>query len=90
MKIFQVVHQYEVDGGFGDAVNREEIVATFADKNEAFEFKNKFENIQVYDMPYAALHCGKLFVTESDVIPKGGWDFSKEEFDWNPFHTRRV
>lgn len=84
--VYQVVHEYEVDGGFGDAVSRQEIIATFADKGDAFAFKKRFENAHVYDKPYRELHCGKLVVMESDVIDKGGWDFNaigKDEFWWN-------
>ena len=84
MKIYQVVHHYDEDGGFGDAIPEEEIIATFESLEDANAFVARFANPHVYDHPYQDLHCGKLVVMESDVIGKGELDldkFEKEELD---------
>lgn len=70
-KVYQVVHNYYVDGGFGDAISRSDVVAVFASEDDAKEFASRFSNPHVYDKPYADLECGTLVVVAMDVIPAG-------------------
>lgn len=81
MKVYQVFHLYDEDGGFGDAIPQEQILITFGNLEDANAFVKRFENPHVYDHPYQDLHCGKLIVMESDVIEKGGLDL--DEFEKN-------
>lgn len=68
-KIYLVKHCYDVDGGFGDAISREEVLCGFTNKGDANNFVKTFENPHVYDEPYASLKCGKLVVEELNMIP---------------------
>ena len=66
-KIYQVIHQYDVDGGFGDAIPEEEVVAIFSAKAKAEDFVAKYMKPHVYDVPYSALYCGNLVIKEMRV-----------------------
>lgn len=78
MKVFEVYHVYDVDGGFGDAIGTEELVAVFENFNDANDFMEKFRNPHVYESPYSDLTCGDLRIRECKVI-------SHKEFDINSF-----
>ena len=77
MKIFNVFHLYDEDGGFGDPVGQEELIASFENKSDAEEFANLLSNPHVYDKPYADLSCGYIEVRELDVISHAEFDASK-------------
>lgn len=68
MKIFQVLHIYDVDRGFGDALPVQSVVATFESEEDALKFVEKFSNRHVYEKPYAELECGFLRVEPMDII----------------------
>ena len=51
MKIYNVFHVYDVDGGFGDAITEETSVATFVNKEDADAFVAKYNKPYVYDNP---------------------------------------
>ena len=84
-KVYEVVHIYDVDGGFGDAIGNEDVIAIFDDKEKAYEFANKYDNPHIYGTPYADLWCGKLRVNEKEIntgIPeKEMWWLDREEED---------
>lgn len=70
-KIFAVYHEYYVDGGFGDGVQKEDILFVTTDENVAKEFVEKNSNEHVYDIPYDSLTCGKLVYRElPTIVPK--------------------
>ena len=81
-EIYQVVHRYDVDGGFGDAVAQEDVIRVFEDAEDAEEFIKKFENPHVYDTPYNELWCGDLKIQRMEIIPKGGFDPNTPEHFW--------
>lgn len=64
LAIYQVIHNYDIDGGFGDAVSQSEVVATFTTRSQANRFVAKYAKPHVYYRPYADLHCGYLEVRE--------------------------
>lgn len=66
-KIYLVMHSYETDGGFGDAVDCEDIIAAYTDLKRAEDYVLRWNSPCVYDSPYADLHCGKLFIRELSV-----------------------
>lgn len=68
MKAYMVVHTYGVDGGFGDYISQEDVIATFVRKVDAERFAEHFANPHVYDRPYAELDCGTLKVRELDIL----------------------
>ena len=74
MKIYQVFHHYDTDGGFGDAIPQAELIQSFQSKKDAEAFVERFGNRHVYDTPYANLYCGDLWIKESEVV-------SEDEFD---------
>ena len=67
MIIYRVIHEYTVDGGFGDAVPEEETVVTFSTKEKAEEFVKKYSKPHVYDEPYDELWCGTLSICEETI-----------------------
>lgn len=88
MKLYQIVHEYGVDGGFGDAVPCDEVIAITADKEKAEEYVKKYSKPIIYDIPYAELVAHILKVKEIevkeldlDVSPFEGDSFF-EEREW--------
>lgn len=84
MKVFQVIHVYDIYGGFGDAVERQEVIEVFENFNDAVAFMEKFRNVHVYDVydkPYAELQCGFLKVCETEIV-------SHKDFDINKFSAK--
>ena len=81
MKIYNVYHEYDEDGGFGDAVSQKFLLESFESESDANEYVKEFENPHIYDRPYAALECGKLVVEAVDVIAKGE-PYHKPENMW--------
>ena len=69
MEVYIVKHEYEVDGGFGDAVGVSDVLCGFASKAEAEAFVRAYENPHVYDRPYAELTCGDLVIEELTMTP---------------------
>jgi len=69
--VYEVVHYYDTDGGFGDAIPQEDVIAVFSTKAKADECVAKYANPHVYDRPYMSLECGSLEVREReiDVMP---------------------
>ena len=78
-KLWNIFHSYDVDGGFGDAVNREELVATVeATDEEIKDFIKKWDAPEVYEKPYAYLECHNVYALEVEV---------KELQDLEPYST---
>ena len=73
--MYAVFHKYDVDGGFGDAIEREDLIRVFDTQGEAEAFKKKYEKPHVYDTPYCELWCGTLEVRELPI-------FSHEDDFW--------
>lgn len=55
MKIYNVIHQYDVDGGFGDAISQSKLLFTTTSKEAAEQFVNNYSNPHIYDIPYSEL-----------------------------------
>lgn len=81
MKVYQVLHGYETDGGFGDAVYCSDVVACFENENDAKAFCEKWDRTHVYEKPYDELECGTLFIQEMEFITHS--EFNVEN---NPSH----
>lgn len=83
MVVYEVVHRFDVDGGFGDAIGGEETFAIFASKKDAEDCVRKYSNPHVYDKPYDELWCGELNIREIYVIPEeeyiSGWEPEKRK-----------
>ena len=89
-KNYIVKHEYQVDGGFGDAVDCEDIVAIFNNKDDADLFVVRFSNSRIYDKPYDFLYYGELTVEEEDVITHEEFSsymesLDKENLPWESF-----
>ena len=67
--MYGIYHVYDVDGGFGDAVEKKDLVALCFNKEVAEQFVAKYSNEHVYDQPYCALMCGKLIVKDLGQLP---------------------
>lgn len=66
--IYNVYHLYDVDGGFGDAVDKQTLLFTTDNKEIAEDFVSKYDNDHIYDIPYAELHTGKVVVEEVNMV----------------------
>ena len=66
-KIFVIVHVYDVDGGFGDAISCEEILGYFSTEREAKKYVERYNAPKVYAEPYDSLYCHTLEIRE--VLP---------------------
>ena len=85
MKVYQVFHLYDVDGGFGDAVGQSEVIASFENKDDAIALCERLRNEHVYDKPYADLWCGCLAVEEFDIVSHKDFsidNYKPEDFWW--------
>lgn len=70
VKLYNIFHAYDTDGGFGDAVPQTKLVATvWANEAEIAEFLEKWDKPQVYDQPYADLCFGHVYAEPVDVVP---------------------
>ena len=89
-KLYIIVHYYDVDGGFGDAIPREEVIATvWATEEETKSFLEKYDKPYVYDTPYADLECHGVNICELDPIDISELDedtleekFHGPDFNW--------
>ena len=81
MKIYNVIHQYDIDGGFGDAISQHKLLFTTTSKEVAEQFVNNYSNPHIYEIPYASLWAGELVITEQTVIDTYN-DISHELIQW--------
>lgn len=63
-KIYLIIHAYDVDGGFGDPVEVEEIIGSFTDGPKAHQYVEEHSKPLIYDKPYGCLYFGELRVKE--------------------------
>ena len=79
-KLWNVIHLYDEDGGFGDAISEEELVCTiYATDEEAKAFEEKYDKPYVYDRPYASLSCHGIYLEE--VKPIDVSEVNEEELE---------
>ena len=76
MKIYNVYHVYDVDGGYGDAVPTESLVASFESEMDAKEFVQTYSNPFVYKKPYEELCCNDYIVREAELITHAEFDIN--------------
>ena len=56
MALYQIVHIYDVDGGFGDAIGQEDCVGVVeASEEEIEKFLQEWDKPEIYDRPYSDL-----------------------------------
>ena len=58
--MFEIVHIYDVDGGFGDAVEKERVIGYVETEEDAKAYVAKYSRPEVYDIPYSRLWCHQL------------------------------
>ena len=85
MKVYDVYHCYDEDGGFGDAIPQMELVATFTDKADAVAFVEKYSHPRVYDTPYDALYCNEFVARETELITHDEFNINKKPEDYGVF-----
>lgn len=84
MKLFGVYHEWDTDGGFGDAVGQKDLIGVTNSEEEAKAYVEKWSNDHIYDKPYDYLHCGLLIYEELPML--GSID---EEPDIYPYEWMR-
>lgn len=62
--LYGIYHEYEEDGGFGDAVHQSDLVAICESEELAHEYVKKHSHTVVYWEPYDSLTCGTLEVVD--------------------------
>ncbi len=79
-KVWNVIHIFDVDGGFGDAIYEEEVVLTiYATDEEAKAFEEKYNKPYVYDHPWMDLTCHGVCLEE--VKPIDVSEVNEKEFE---------
>ena len=69
MKIYTVYEEYDNEGEFGDAVPEISDWYTFAHKEDAYAFKQKYNNPHMYNKTsIAEFWCGTLEVREIEIL----------------------
>ena len=64
MNVYVIKHEYEIDGGFGDAVDVSDVIGFCTTEDKAKEICEKYSNGHVYDVPYQELECGHITYEE--------------------------
>lgn len=83
MKIYNVYHEYDTDGGFGDAIPQSDLVASFEREDDAKAFVEKYSKPYVYSKPYNELWCHELIISEMEIITHEQFDINKTPNDYN-------
>ena len=78
---YAIYHIYDVDGGFGDAVEVEDLVALCESKTLAEEYVKKHDKTHVYEEPYDVLTCGHLVVRDLSHVKV----ITKENIEESPW-----
>ena len=81
-ELYLVKHRYDVDGGYGDAVEQNELIAIFRTREDAEAFVKKFEDPHIYDTPYNDLRCGILYIEAMEYTDPCILDQDPKEFSW--------
>ena len=65
--IYEVIHYYDEDGGFGDPCPTQETVGIFSARKKAEEYVQKYSKRHAYAKPYGYLFCGDLQIREKTI-----------------------
>ena len=68
MKIYTVYEEYDDMGEFGDAIPETRDWFTFARKEDAYAFQQKYNNPHIWNKSYDELWCGTLEVREIEIL----------------------
>ena len=90
MKIYNVAHIYDVDGGFGDAIRSEDFVAAFENREDAEAFVAQYSKPYVYDQPYADLWCNQFVIVETEVIMHSKFNLDKTPEEYGVWIPERI
>lgn len=67
--LWAIYHEYDLDGGYGDAIPSSEMVGiVMATNDEIADFIKKYNKPIVYDKPYNELCCHVIRVEKIDII----------------------
>ena len=67
-KIYGIFHEWETDGGYGDAVYRCDLIGVVNDEETAKAYVKKYKNPHIYDMLYDYLEAGDLTYMELESL----------------------
>ena len=71
MKVYNVIHRYDNDGGYGDAVCETDVLFMFERKEDAEAFVEKYSFPHIWSAPYDKLRCGELSIVEAETVSAG-------------------
>ena len=86
MNIYLIIHEYEVDGGYGDGILTQETLFATTDKALAEAYCRKWNDPFVYDKPYDSLEKNSLFVEE---INNNDFDLNTPPPEWSFYEIRK-
>lgn len=93
-KIFLIMHEYDVDGGFGDAVTQEEVLGYLPTRKEATEYVEKYSEPRIYGRPYMDLYEHTLFVREMKLQPLKAdvnpWTHQKDDGTYEEDYIKKL
>jgi hypothetical protein len=89
MKIYNVYHCYDVDSGYGDAVEKEMLVATFESEMDAKAFVEKYSDPYVYRKPYDELYCNQYIVRKTELVTHAEFDIDNTPNYYGIFIPKR-
>jgi hypothetical protein len=89
MKLYNVYHVYDVDGGYGDAVGEENFVVAFERETDAKAFVEKYSKPYVYKRPYEELYCNEFTIRETEIITHAEFDINKTPKEYGIFLPER-
>lgn len=68
MKIYEIIHEFDEDGGFGDAIGEYESLGLFSSKQEAEKIVDALSAKPLaYDRPYDTLYFGLVYIKEREL-----------------------
>ena len=91
MTLYGIYHCWDTDGGYGDAIGQEQLIAITDSEDVASEYVKKWSKEHLYDTPYAELSCGILryeelpeLITDTSRAPHEidehlGWAFDEND-----------
>lgn len=80
--MYIIEHCYDVDGGFGDAVEVSDVIGVTESKEEAEAYVAKYSHPEIYDRPYSSLYHKELRIREVATI-----DINKDPFGDGDAHS---
>ena len=85
-EMYAIYHVFDVEGEFGDPIEKRELVAISANKALAEKYAEEYDCTHAYKDEFLQLFCGQLEVEKLDIplvdegtIPESPWEKTSPE-----------